>query len=317
MKAVFLDFITVGPDTDISPLKAIVPDLVVHDLTPPESIAERIADAGIVCTNKCRLTRELIEGATDLKFIGLTATGYDNIDIGAARDNGVGVANLRDFCTESVSEHAIGTLLMLTHSLPQYHSLVRRGEWQNSSNPTMLAYPMRELAAMTLGIVGYGTLGRATAKLGRAFGMEVIVSARPGSADVPEGRVSFDELLERSDAISLHCPLNDDTRNLFGEDQFKRMKPDAYLINTGRGGLVDSAALADALQNGEIAGAAVDVLPTEPPVDGDPLLDYDGDKLIVTPHIAWGTHEARQRSIDMLADNVRAFLSGESLNRLC
>lgn len=313
----FLDFKTVGPDLDISPLEAAVPALESFDLTPADEIADRIRGAELVFTNKCRIDGTIMDASPALRFIGLTATGYDNIDIDAARKRGVAVANLRDFCTESVSEHAIGCLLMLTHNLAQYHALVRRGEWQTSTDPMMLVYPMRELAAMTFGIVGYGVLGRRTAELARAFGMDVIVSARPGTDDVPDGRVAFDELIKRADAISLHCPLNENTRGLFGAPQFARMKNDAILINTGRGGLVDSAALADALRKGEIGAAAVDVLPVEPPVDGDPLLDYDGDNLIVTPHIAWGSREARQRSIDMLADNVRAFLAGKSQSRIC
>ena len=169
---------------------------------------------------------------------------------------------------------------------------------------------------MTLGLVGYGELGRGVERLARAFNMEVLVAARPGSDEVPEGRVAMDEMLGRADVISLHCPLNDTTRGLLGDAEFRRMKSTAILINTARGGLVDSRALADALRDGEIAAAAIDVLPQEPPVDGDPLLDYDGDNLLVTPHIAWGTLQARQNAIDELTANVRAFLNGERRNRL-
>ena len=169
---------------------------------------------------------------------------------------------------------------------------------------------------MTLGIVGYGALGRGVAGVGRAFGMNVLVSARPGSPETYDNRVSFERTLEKADVISLHCPLNDDTRNMMGAKQFRKMKNTAILINTARGGLVDSAALAEALRTGEIAAAAVDVLPKEPPVDGDPLLDYEGDNLIVTPHIAWATNEARQNAIDELAANTRAFLAGEERNRV-
>lgn len=169
---------------------------------------------------------------------------------------------------------------------------------------------------MTLGIVGYGELGKAVAKTGASFGMEVIIAVRPGSTEARDGRVSFEELLERADVISLHCPLNDNTSNLFGADAFGKMKSDAILINTARGGLVDSAALAAALQNGDIGAAAVDVLPREPPVRGDPLLDYDGDNLLVTPHIAWASNEARQAAIDELAANVAAFIDGGKRNRV-
>jgi glycerate dehydrogenase len=169
---------------------------------------------------------------------------------------------------------------------------------------------------MTLGIVGYGELGKGVEKIARSFGMQVIVSARPGSASVDDGRVSFEDLLRRADVISLHCPLNDTTRGLFGAPEFAKMRSDAILINTARGGLIDSAALADALQAGDIAAAAVDVLPKEPPVDGDPLLDYDGANLLVTPHIAWATGAARQAAIDELVANIAAFLDGRERNRI-
>ena len=169
---------------------------------------------------------------------------------------------------------------------------------------------------MTLGIVGYGDLGKGVADVARAFGMEIIISARPGANTVDEGRTAFDEVLRRSDVISLHCPLTDVTHGLFGEPEFKKMKSDAILINTARGGLVDSAALVSALSNGDIAAAALDVLPQEPPVDGNPLLDYNGPNLLMTPHIAWGSNEARQAAIDQLAANIAAFLEGEELNRV-
>ena len=169
---------------------------------------------------------------------------------------------------------------------------------------------------MTLGLVGHGELGRGVERIAHAFDMEVLVSARPGADPVPAGRVAFDDMLARADVISLHCPLTEETQGLFGAAQFRAMKHSAILINTARGGLVDSAALADALRGGEIAAAAIDVLPEEPPIDGDPLLDYEGDNLIVTPHIAWGTLQARQNAIDELTANVRAFLDGEKRNRV-
>jgi glycerate dehydrogenase len=169
---------------------------------------------------------------------------------------------------------------------------------------------------MTLGVVGYGALGQGVARIAREFGMQVLVSARPGVETVPDDRVGFGELLTGVDVISLHCPLNDDTRNLFGAREFESMKRTAILINTARGGLIDSQALADALESGQIAAAAIDVLPEEPPVGGDPLLDYNGDNLIVTPHIAWATDEARQNAIDELAANTRAFLDGIERNRI-
>ena len=316
MKAVFLDFGTMGPGIDISELDRAVDELVVYDDTSAGEIAERIADADIVFTNKIRLNAALLETASRLKFIALTATGTDNIDTDCARAHGIGVANIRDYCTQSVAEHVLGVMLTLAHSLHRYPAAVRAGEWQRSADFCMLTFPIRELSALTLGIVGFGSLGQGVARLAREFGMRVLVSARPGADAVPDNRVAFDQLLREADVVSLHCPLTDDTRNLFGGTEFRTMKRDAILINTARGGLVDSRALVDALADGEIAAAAVDVLPKEPPIEGDPLLDYEGSNLIITPHIAWATDTARQNAIDELAANTRAFLAGEERNRI-
>ncbi len=316
MKAVFLDYSTMGPGLSLDVLREAVDELEIFDATSDDEIAARIADADAVLTNKMKLTQALIDRAPKLRFIGLTATGTDNVDLDAAKRHGIAVANIRDYCTHSVVEHVFGVLLMLTHSLPLYHATVRAGRWQTAADPFLLAHPIRELSAMTLGVVGHGALGRGVALQGRAFGMRVLISARPRASAVPDGRVAFDQVLETADVISLHCPLNEDTRGLMGSAEFARMKDTAILINTARGGLVDSAALAAALRDGDIAAAAVDVLPKEPPVDGDPLLDYVGDNLVVTPHVAWATNEARQNAIDELARNVAAFRAGLSRNRV-
>ena len=316
MKAVMLDWATMGPDLDVSRMRALLPGLEIYDETSDDEIAERIAGAAIVLGNKVMISESLFAGAPEMRFIGLTATGTDNIDLDSARRHGVAVANIRAYCTESVAEHVFGCLLNFTHNLHGYVADVRRGAWQEASNFCMLTRPISELSAMTLGIVGYGELGKGVARIGKAFGMNVIVSARPGSDAVPEGRVPFDSLLANADVISLHCPLTAATRGLFGEGEFRTMKKAAILINTARGALVDSRALADALRDGEIAAAAIDVLPKEPPVDGDPLLDYDGDNLMVTPHIAWGTQEARQAAVDELTANIEAFLEGRERNRV-
>ena len=251
-----------------------------------------------------------------MRFIGLTATGTDNVDLEAAKKRGIAVCNIRAYCTQSVAEHVFACLLDLAHNLGAYAADVRRGAWQEADNFCMLTYPIRELSAMTMGIVGYGELGKGVADIARAFNMELIVAARPGDEEVPDDRVSMSELLQRADVISLHCHLNDVTRNLFAAPEFKAMKKTAFLINTARGGLVDSQALVAALRDGEIAAAAVDVLPKEPPTDGDPLLDYEGANLMVTPHIAWGTLTARQGAIDELTANIAAFLDGKKRCRV-
>lgn len=316
MKAVLLDWDTMGPGLDINELRALLPDLRIYGDTTPQQTIERVADAAIVLGNKVGLREEVFAACPSIRFIGLTATGTDNVDVEAARKRGIAVANIRAYCTQSVVEHVFGCLLNLTHSLGRYSEDVRGGAWSNAENFCLLSHPIGELSAMTLGLVGYGELGRGVERIASAFDMEVLVSARPGSDSIAEDRVAFDELLARADVISLHCPLNDATRGLFGAEQFRAMKDTAILINTARGGLVDSRALADALRSGDIAAAAIDVLPEEPPVAGDPLLDYDGDNLIITPHIAWGTLQARQNAIDELTANIRAFLNGETRNRV-
>ena len=316
MKAVFLDWATMGPDLDTRQLRALLPELEVFDVTEEHEVEARIRDAAFVLTNKIRLSDELLKRCPQLRFIGLTATGTDNVNLETAARHGVAVCNIRAYCTRSVAEHVFACLLSLAHSLGRYAADVRAGDWQRSENFCLLTPPVRELSAMTLGIVGYGELGKGVAKTAAAFGMEVIVSVRPGTNESRDDRVSFDELLTRSDVISLHCPLNDDTRLLFGAAEFLKMKNDAILINTARGGLIDSAALAEALRTGQIGAAAIDVLPKEPPVQGDPLLDYKGDNLIVTPHIAWASNEARQAAVDELAANVAAFMEGRQRNRI-
>jgi len=316
MKAVFLDYATVGPGLDTSPLSDLLPELMVFDATVDDQIIDRIRDAEFVFANKSRLTDELLAAASRLRFIGLTATGTDNIDLDSAKRHGVAVCNIRGYCTRSVTEHVFGLLLTLTHSLHKYTAAVRDGAWQESPDFCMLAYPLRELSVMTMGIVGYGELGRGVARMAREFDMNVIISARPGSDTIGDDRVSFDDLLQRSDVISLHCPLTDQTRSLFAAEEFRKMKSSAILINTARGALVESAALASALGSGEISAAGIDVLPKEPPVDGNPLLDYSGDNLLITPHVSWGTDRSRQDAIHELAANVGAFLAGEKRNRV-
>ena len=316
MKAVLLDWSTMGPDLDLGEMRRLLPDLEVFDETPDDKIAERIREAEIVLGNKVILSEALFAGAPNLRFIGLTATGTDNVDVAAAQRRGIAVSNIRAYCTQSVVEHVFGCLLSLAHNLSAYDRDVRAGAWQRADDFCLITHPIDQLSTMTLGIIGYGALGQGVARAAETFGMRVIVAARPGSIRIPDDRVSFDELLAKSDVISLHCPLNDTTRGLFGAREFRKMKNTAILINTARGALVDTLALAEALRAGELRAAAIDVLPKEPPVAGDPLLDYEGDNLIITPHIAWGTLSARQNAIDELTANIAAFLEGRARNRV-
>ena len=318
MSAVFLDIATVGPDeVDVSPLRMAVPSLAVHNFTRPEDVRDRVKDAEYIFVNKVRVTREVIEAAERLRYIGLIATGTDNIDLVAAKERQVAVTNIRAYCTASLVEHTFGVLLYMARNIGRYTASVRAGNWQRASDFCMLDFPIRGLSAMTLGIVGHGNLGKGVARMAKAFGMQVLIARRVGkSATNGDGRVDVDELLARSDVISLHCPLTAETENLIGSRELALMKQDAMLINTARGGLVDSTALVAALKRGRIGAAAIDVLRQEPPADGDPLLEYNGENLIVTPHNAWGAIEDRQNAINEVAANVGAFISGETRNRV-
>lgn len=317
MKAVFLDMATLGPDgIDVAPLRDLTPEFNAYDNTTDGEVAARIRDCDFVYVNKVRIGRDAIESAGALRFIGLAATGVDNVDIAAARDRGVAVCNIRAYCTSSVAEHVFAVLLHLTRSIGRYRASVRAGDWQKADSFCMLDHPIRELSAMTLGIVGLGELGGRVARLAKAFGMRVMVARRPGQTDSGEGRSSFDTLMKSCDVVSLHCPLTPATEGLIGRRELALMKKDAILVNTARGGLVDADALVDALARGAIGGAAIDVLSQEPPVAGNPLLDYTGDNLIVTPHIAWASIEGRQSALNEIAANVRAFLDGEQRNRI-
>ena len=312
---VFLDLATMGPDIDIGPLECLL-DLTCYDTTAADQIGGRLDGATIAIINKTRLGAGDLERAGSLRLIVLAATGTDNVDTSAAQRRGVAVANIRDYCSPAVAQHVFALVLTLNQGIVGYDRLVRSGEWSRSDSFAMFDYPIRELAGRNLGVVGFGALGRAVARVGESLGMNVLVSARPKSGDCPAGRVPFDEVLEAADVLSLHCPLTDATRHLLSTEEFTRMKDDAILINTARGGLVDQSALADALRRGLIGGAGIDVLPKEPPDPEEPLLEPDIPNLLVTPHVAWASIESRQRAVAQLAENIEAFLRGDSLRRV-
>ena len=318
MGAVFLDFATVNHgDLDTDRLRRVVPQIKLHDVTAESEIAARVAGAEILLVNKLRITRRHMTENRGLRLIAVAATGTNNIDLDAARELGIGVCNVRNYCTTSVMQHVLSAMLLLTHHLGQYSQLATSGAWGRSPQFTMLDFPVRELSGRVLGVVGYGTLGRAVAQAAQAaLGMRVLIANRAGGGERVEGRVDLDELLKRSDVVSLHCPLTPATENLIGARELELMRPDALLINTARGGLIDAAALADALRRRRIGGAAIDVLTQEPPVDGSPLLAPDLPNLIVTPHIAWSAREARQRCLDEMALNIEQFLLGGNRNRV-
>jgi len=316
MRAVFLDYDTVSNgDLDRSVFTRMPAPVEYFGTTEPGEIGERIRDAEIVLLNKVKLARGQLEEAAKLQVIAVAGTGTDNVDLVSARERGIAVCNVRGYCTQSVVQHAWSMILSLTQHLPQFARLTMDGSWVKNAESTPFAHPIRELAGCTLGVVGWGDLGRGVAKIAEAFGMQVIIANRPGEAALP-GRVDLAQLLKAADVVSLHCPLTPATRGMIGARELALMKPGALLINTARGALVDGFALAKALRERRLAGAGIDVLALEPPVDGDPLLDPDIPNLIVTPHIAWAAREARQRCLADMAANIEDFLRGGRRGRV-
>jgi glycerate dehydrogenase len=315
VKAVFLDYDTVSAgDLDASALRAAVDDLLLCD-TDDAATPERIRGVEIVMTNKVELSRELLAGAPRLRLIAVAGTGTNNIDVAAARDLKVAVCNVRGYCTSSVVQHVWALILSLTQHISGYSRLTRDGSWTRDEAKTVLAHPIRELSGRTFGVVGWGELGRGAARMAEAFGMRVIVANR-GGAPAKADRVELQRLLAMSDIVSLHCPLDASTRGLIGARELDLMKPDALLINTARGGLVDGRALAAALKARRLGGAGIDVLPHEPPLEDDPLLDPGIPNLILTPHVAWAAREARQRCVDEMAANIAEFRKGGRRSRV-
>jgi glycerate dehydrogenase len=292
-----------------------MPRLQIHGSTDDIEIAGRIADVEIVLLNKFGLTRDHMLAAGHLKLIALAGTGTDNVDLVAARERSVGVCNVRGYCSQSVMQQVWAMILSLTQHVHEYTQLAKDGSWVRNEVLTVLRFPIRELSGRTFGVVGWGELGRAAANTAQAFGMRVIVANRPGGAR-ESGRFDLDSLLAASDIVSLHCPLTKETRRMIGARELALMRPDALLINTARGGLIDGQALADALKAGRLGGAGIDVLPQEPPTDGDPLLDPGVPNLLLTPHVAWAAREARQRCLDEIAANVQDYLRGGRRGRV-
>ncbi|MBB5209234.1 2-hydroxyacid dehydrogenase [Chiayiivirga flava] len=316
LRAVFLDHASLDlGDLDLAGLREAAGDLTLHPHTDARDTIARIAGADVVLTNKVVLDAAAIATAPDLKLILVTATGTNNVDLDAARACGIVVCNCRGYGTASVAQHALLLMLALRTRFLAYQQDVRDGAWQRADMFCLMQRPIGELAGQTLGILGYGTLGRAVARLGEAFGMTVRIGQLPGRPPHPDS-LPFDDLLGTADIVSLHCPLTDGTRHLIDAAALARMKPTALLINTARGGLVDEQALADALRAGRLGGAGVDVLSTEPPRDGNPLLAADIPNLIVTPHNAWASRQARQRLLDQTVENLRAFLAGAPTRRV-
>jgi len=312
MQIVILDGGTVtAGDIDFSPLEQIG-QVVMHDATTKEQVVERCKDAEIVLVNKIVFDKETLEKLPNLKYIGLFATGYNNIDIVAAKEKGIVVANAGSYSTNAVAQQVIGYILAHFTKISQYDEFVKQGGWLKSKCFAPLVFATDEVYDKTLGIVGYGAIGQAVERAATALGMRVLVHTRTPKND-PKF-VSLDELLASSDIISMHCPLTEQTKDLMNREAFKKCKNGAFFINTARGGVVDEFALFEALKSGKLSGAAVDVLKSEPMSNDCPLLN--APNIIITPHTAWAPLKTRQRLLGIVCDNIQAFLDGNPTNNV-
>ncbi len=316
MKIVFLDRDTVSPDTTLR-APTFAHEWVQYPRTSATEAAERIADADIVIVNKVKLSAETLAQAPRLKLIAVAATGTDNIDLQACQQRGIVVSNVRNYAVHTVPEHTFALIFALRRSICAYRDAVKAGRWQEAAQFCFFDHPIRDLAGSTLGVIGDGVLGQAVASIGRALGMRVLFSAHKGRTGQGSLYTPFEEVLRQADVLTLHCPLNVNTRHMIGAAEFAQMTRQPLLINTGRGGLVDEAAVGPALQAGHISGAGFDVTSVEPPPADHPFMALlDRPDFILTPHVAWASAEAIQALADQLIDNVEAFVRGAPVHQV-
>ncbi len=314
MKIVFLDRDTLSPDTTLR-APAFGHEWVQYDRTREDEAAARIQDADIVIVNKVKLSAQTLAQAPRLKLIAVAATGTDNIDLAACQQRGIVVSNVRNYAVHTVPEHTFALIFALRRSVCAYRDAIKAGRWQEAAQFCFFDHPIRDLAGSTLGIVGDGVLGQAVAGIGRALGMRVLFSAHKGRTGQGRLYTPFEDVLRQADVLTLHCPLNAQTRHMIGAAEFAQMARHPLLINTGRGGLVDEAAVGPALQAGQISGAAFDVTSVEPPPADHPFMALlERPDFILTPHVAWASAEAIQALADQLIDNVEAFVRGTPVN---
>ena len=314
MQIVFLDRETISPKTVLRPV-SFDHQLTVYGRTTRDQVAERIADADIVITNKVPLRQEAIEEAKHLKMVAVAATGTDNVDLAACARKGIVVSNIRGYAINTVPEHVFALIFALRRSIVAYRESVKAGRWYDAQQFCYFDYPIKDLAGSTLGIIGKGTLGQAVARIGQALGMRVLFAARKGEQSPENGYTAFDQFLAESDIITLHCPLNDHTRDLINTPEFELMRRKPILINTARGGLVNEPALANALRQGRISAAGFDVTTPEPPDNQNALIQLlDMPNFILTPHVAWASEQAIQVLADQLIDNIEAYHQGTPRN---
>ncbi|WP_288255157.1 D-2-hydroxyacid dehydrogenase [uncultured Hydrogenophaga sp.] len=314
MKIVFLDRDTISPQT-VLPTPRFEHQLVVHGMTRAEEVAQRIADADVVVTNKVRLSEEVLRQATNLKLVAIAATGTDNVDLKFCASRGITVSNIRNYAVNTVPEHTFALIFALRRSICAYRDSVNAGRWQESGQFCYFDYPIRDLAGSTLGILGDGVLGQAVAAMGKAMGMRVLFSAFKGASSMGTLYTPFDDVLARSDIITLHCPLNEQTKGMIGAAEFAKMAKKPLIVNTARGGLVDEAAIGPALESGQISGAGFDVVSVEPPPADHPFIALNRrPDFILTPHVAWASDEAIQGLANQLVENIELFASGTPRN---
>ncbi|MEZ9190735.1 D-2-hydroxyacid dehydrogenase [Vibrio sp. 10N.286.52.F8] len=314
LKVVFLDRATIPSQIHLKPL-SFEHEWVEYDFTAPEQVSERVEEADVVITNKVVLNESNLAGAKKLKLIAVSATGVNNVDVEYCKSKNIAVTNVQGYAIQSVPEHVIAMLFALKRNLVGYHKDIEAGEWQKDKQFCFFTHPIQDVAGSTLGLMGSGSLGQATAMLAKAIGMKVMFAERKGAESCREGYLPFDTVLKQADAISLHCPLTEATRNLISQRELAMMKPSAVLINAGRGGLVDEQALVEALKGNEIAGAGMDVFTQEPADNSNPLLANSHlPNLLLTPHVAWGSESSIQKLSDILIDNIDGFVAGNPQN---
>jgi glycerate dehydrogenase len=314
LQVVFLDRETISPQTVLRPL-SFDHELIIHGRTRSDQVAERIADADVVITNKVAVRHDALKQAGRLKMVAVAATGTDNVDLAYCAENGITVSNIRGYAVNTVPEHVFALMFALRRSLIAYRESVKEGRWQDAQQFCYFDFPIKDLKGSTLGVIGSGALGQAVASIGRALGMRVLFSGRKGEADPGSRYTPFAQVLAESDVITLHCPLNERTRDLIDAAEFGLMHRKPLLINTARGGLVNENALAQALRTGQIGGAGIDVTTPEPPPHDSVLMQLlDLPNFILTPHVAWASDEAVQGLADQLVDNIEAFYRGEPRN---
>ncbi|WP_417607717.1 D-2-hydroxyacid dehydrogenase [Oceanimonas baumannii] len=315
MKLVFLDRKTLAPEVKLRQ-PAFDHDWQEYNETTPDQVVKRLQQATVAIVNKVIINADVITRLPALKLVAIAATGSDNVDLDACRNAGIAVCNIRNYSESSVPEHALSLMMALSRNLHAYRDSVAHGRWQASGQFCYFDYPVRDLKGQTLGLIGYGTIAQELERMANALGMKVIVAARKGQT-ATAGRQPFEQVLAEADILSLHCPLNDETYHLIGEQELGLMKPDALLINVGRGGLVDEQALLQTLQEQRIGGAGFDVVSAEPPPADHPLMQALAcPNFILTPHIAWSSHASMQRLADQLISNIEAFAGGQEQNRL-